>query len=788
MKRVEVSAELRLQGTFSLNERIHWQSFVIARGQALQVAIPSIERLQTCAGEIGHELVFSLEAKRSLRAMSQAEIQIHVIEDRPHYILVLQQTFIPSAWKSVLKPLQLTPRRIGNTLEFETPHVFMLACLIDHLRPLGYQFSAPPSLVPLYDVDEHLLACTTDSGTHNVALYPHQHAGVKWFCSTPALRGLIADEAGCGKTITAAAILSRLIEEGHVRRCLWVVPKNELITQIRDELLQKFELSFYPFTNKSPQQRFGGTSPLYREHALCIVTWSTFIRDWTENLADVLRFPFDMVIFDEVHQAQRGNRTYDAVLNCPAMIRLSLSGTPLPNGKWYEVYNILYCTDPEHTPLEDTLKKRMSAIFKINNPKTSEEEERTYTIANKMLIKTLAAHFSRHTKKDIAKTFPQLREKTLHIQLTENEETVLTWLLEIMSFIIDRWKIAPKGDYQTLKNVFWQDVRGFSSYGPAIFRKRLVDMFQHHTTKPHVQLLFQTHKQKLQMIRQYYQHDLLRPFPKFETCLSYLQTHPEQYVLIFCNSVETAIRLGGTLETQYPQNVRVITGDISNRWQHLPEEERETMSEEMSAILQRINHTTAQKLEDNLDTIHWFWEPYTSLLRLKSLPEMQTIEYRIDEKSYGTKVNSILLVNATTIDICGEFDLTMEETHPIFTTLRDHLAGLPDTEMTLTRESDALRLSLRLTPMFTDTHCRRKRVLISTRKLYQGFNLQIAKTILFYDQPLSISQKEQQIARIQRMGAPYDTINIFSLHCGLDYSITRTLSEKYAQIDHISSS
>jgi len=69
-----------------------------------------------------------------------------------------------------------------------------------------------------------------------------------------ALRFVLADDPGAGKTIMAGLLIRELMVRGDLERCLVVAP-GSLVEQWQDELLSKFNLSFEIFSRDSSRRR-----------------------------------------------------------------------------------------------------------------------------------------------------------------------------------------------------------------------------------------------------------------------------------------------------------------------------------------------------------------------------------------------------------------------------------------------------------------------------------------------------------------------------------------------------
>lgn len=112
------------------------------------------------------------------------------------------------------------------------------------------------------------------------------------------LRFLLADDPGAGKTIMAGLYLKELILRADCERALIVAPGG-LVEQWREELSQKFDLSFEIFNRQMVDDAQGRN--VFAEHPFLIARMDQLSRsdDLVEQLSDVT---WDAVVVDEAHR------------------------------------------------------------------------------------------------------------------------------------------------------------------------------------------------------------------------------------------------------------------------------------------------------------------------------------------------------------------------------------------------------------------------------------------------------------------------------------------------------
>lgn len=654
----------------------------------------------------------------------------------------------------------------SRRFQYFIQHIYTLRSCLKLLTDEGYSLIFSEDIKYL---NEKIFGNLISKVELNVKALPHQ---IDCLEKTIQLGGksLIGDAAGLGKTISAGLIIKHYFDKGIAKRGLWIVPTTPLIKQIVNELGEKFGLRAYGIHgNRESRLGIGKDMSIYQKEPLCVLTWGTFLKDWTDNIAITSRIPFDFIILDEVHRAQRGNVSYNAVLNCDANIRIALTGTPSPNGKFEELYNIMYVIDPFSVrPMFEyyNRKNQLIANFKKHPIDEEDPEETANRMLNELAMRELNSKLIRHTKEEVITSLPKITETQLHVPLIPSEEFIIEKLFEMLSFIIEEWLMDRLNTTLiAARDMIWQDLRRACAYGPITFKHRIAAI--RNGEKMVHKYIKKNFNNILRDIERQYSKKDLREYPKFELICKYLkESDASQNVIIFCDSVKTCIDLGYFLY-QNKIDTRVVTG-IPDSAKSLEEEDIADFKEKLVEIGQK------GKMDDDEidDILEWFWNPFMKIAFLQDIiQDYGEVTYIIDKKRFEA-ISYITLLKSK--------EITFSYPNVKIAKIQKYVDSMIDT----IREIDPkviIRDEYHNTIItFHNNPRKNKRVLVTTNKLSEGCNLQIAQSMVFVDSPLSIRDREQRIARIQRMESPFNEVFLISFMSGLDYSIEENLKEKYA--------
>lgn len=683
------------------------------------------------------------------------------------------------SWKKLVSD---TPSRCVYTFYFYT---FLKAHEI--LLEEGYEFNYDDIISDIFsnneeDVLSELTVKPMPLG--NWAPLPHQIQSADKIKEWNG-RGIIADEAGLGKTVSAVLSLINLYDSMTYKRGIWVVPTVPLVFQITEELYSRFGIRATPITQKIKRaERIGdGQTSIYERESVCVMTWASFRNDWTKNLSNLLNVRFGFAVFDEIHQAKFGSKTFEAIMNFPADIRIGLTGTPLPNGKWEELYNIIYVTNPLLLPtLSYYTQQKIKIQRKIEKNRTDNEsvERKTDRMMNKITNNALSSKIIRHTRKEVETSLPVINEiQPFHVDLEHMENLILDSLFLILEEIISDW-LSDRNNHviEYAKSMIWQDIRRFCAYGGKNIHNRVRSML---TEKKAVYNYIQKHYRKqLQQINKMLGQCPVTEYPKFPKLLQSLKQIPNHHVLLFCDSVLTCIDMAEYLHDN-GFNCKVITGGLNLKNEGSDEsfidenaDVQNTEKERVRSIFEKLNQNGKMDDVETQDNIDWLWSPYSYITNLASKITSGSVSYSIDGKE--------------DVGVCYYVTLKQAETVAIKITNYDRLTNgelnYIDFIKTEIGEIDSNFVSdvknNEIVIMFRNGERKDSRILITTNKLAEGCNLQIAQTVVFFDYPLSIKNREQRLARIHRMGSPYKEIYLVSIICGIEYAVKKTLGEKYS--------
>lgn len=622
-------------------------------------------------------------------------------------------------------------------------------------------------------------------------LKPHQVDAVNEIAMMN-YKGIIGDDAGMGKTIEAGEIIYNLWKDGKANNALWVVPTSPLVKQVLEEMKGRYGLKGVAVTGQSMtrQERLGIETDgrtIYEKHGFIVTTWSMFLRDFTgDEYHEITRkVRIDIIVLDEGHRAQRGNTSYDATLNVSAPYRIMLSGTIMPNGDWRELHSMVSVISPsflmawwyfsgiERKKREEYDNKSFK-IHRSGKAKKIDAGHKAKKHVTKMVLARLMKKVTRHSKDEVSDYLPDLAEVNVHVKPNSDENRVIEILIEILSTTIERWQSLfrfRKSDDQNkrkyfktvenAKNVLWQDLRRFCTHGFFSLNRRM-DAILSGKNKVN-EWLKENYAKDLIKVRDLALNGNIRDQPKNEEVLSVIRRGDPERCLIFNDSVKGCIDLAKEL-VERGMEARVIVGSDDQ----LTREDADKIGQ--SHVID----------DDEIESIlEWFWFPWITISTLARLEGITTMYTSINGKKY----NNIYYVDGHKLG--KTFTITLEWKKKVSGTVFKEILSIID----ILSSSPAITVDAEVPPDKTApgrviisiklTNDKDRRILVATDKLNEGANIQVANLIIFYDQPMSIKQKEQRIARSRRMESMHDSIGLVSLLFGLDYAVSRNLEMKY---------
>jgi superfamily II DNA or RNA helicase len=193
--------------------------------------------------------------------------------------------------------------------------------------------------------------------TLNVSPFEHQvDNAIQFFrCLNP--RGMIADDVGLGKTISAGLIARELLDRQKIESILVVCPKS-LMEQWEEELDSKFEIRAISAVGGDFRQLDGARF------------WITSYHTARNNISAIEARNFDLIIFDEAHAfrnlygAPRPPKTavlfQKALKNSKVRFCIMLTATPIQNRLWdiYSQFDVLCVPQPNPLGPPDEFENR----------------------------------------------------------------------------------------------------------------------------------------------------------------------------------------------------------------------------------------------------------------------------------------------------------------------------------------------------------------------------------------------------------------------------------------------
>lgn len=161
---------------------------------------------------------------------------------------------------------------------------------------------------------------------HKITRYPYQVRTVARFLHELDGSGIVADEAGLGKTIEAGILIEELHHQGVIRNCLILTPAS-LVEQWKERLIEKFSDRFVcPDTLRKAREKPDLILSIHKAKSAFAKILKA--RSW------------DLVIVDECHMLKNAEtENFRFVFSLRKRLCLLLSATPLHN-ELYDLYNL----------------------------------------------------------------------------------------------------------------------------------------------------------------------------------------------------------------------------------------------------------------------------------------------------------------------------------------------------------------------------------------------------------------------------------------------------------------
>jgi superfamily II DNA or RNA helicase len=256
----------------------------------------------------------------------------------------------------------------------------------------------------------------------SVEPFAHQVDDAILFFRRLVPRGLIADDVGLGKTITAGLVARELLDRGRIESLLVVCPKS-LVEQWQEELDSKFSIK--------ASVGIGENFSQLDRHAFWITSYHT-----ARSRIDAIRARhFDLLILDEAHALRNlhGGRQppqvakafeqlmrQDSVRYC-----MMLTATPIQNRLWdiFSLLEILRAPQPNPLGSADTFPTRYIADAGARVLRRGMQEEFRRKVAE-VTVRTRRA--------DTRLVFPEREVKTERLAPLPEEKEYIDAALDII--------------------------------------------------------------------------------------------------------------------------------------------------------------------------------------------------------------------------------------------------------------------------------------------------------------------------------------------------------------------
>ncbi len=253
-------------------------------------------------------------------------------------------------------------------------------------------------------------------------LFPYQIEGVLF--SAAMGRSILADDMGLGKTIQAVAMAQLMKDHMQVQKVLIICPtslKYQWQSEIEKFTSEKSTVVEGNYINR--KFLYNQENSLYK-----ITSYNMAVND----LESINNYQPDLIILDEAQRIKNWQtRVSQSIKKLQSKYALVLTGTPLEN-KIQELYSLVQFVDPL---LLGSLYNFTSAY--------EQKDETGKIIGYKNLneIKGRLKHIMlRRTKKQVLTQLPARIDKTLFIDISNEQKIIHNEYAEIVMKLVARWR------------------------------------------------------------------------------------------------------------------------------------------------------------------------------------------------------------------------------------------------------------------------------------------------------------------------------------------------------------
>lgn len=239
----------------------------------------------------------------------------------------------------------------------------------------------------------------------NASLRPYQIEGVKWlkYLYDNKLGGCLADDMGLGKTLQTIALLSMIYPECDTPTLI-VMPRS---------LLFNWERELDRFAPAITHSTYYGTDRNLKEalKANVILTTYAVVRN---DIMKLKKRKFRCIILDESQNIKNlASQTTMAVQMLDGEYRLALSGTPMENNLT-ELYSLFCFLNPTMFGSAEDFNSSYTIPIQKNGDKD----------ASQSLRRKIFPFIMRRLKRDVLADLPERIDKTIYVEMTEEQHRV----------------------------------------------------------------------------------------------------------------------------------------------------------------------------------------------------------------------------------------------------------------------------------------------------------------------------------------------------------------------------
>lgn len=271
------------------------------------------------------------------------------------------------------------------------------------------------------------------------SLYPYQKDAILFAAS--AGRALIADDMGLGKTVQAIGLISIMNKHFGVEKVLIVCPtslKYQWKTEI--ETFSNHSICVIEGPHYKRKQQYSNDKSLIK-----IASYHSIHYD----LMAISELGIDLIILDESQKIKNWDtRTSQTIKALDSPYALALTGTPLEN-KLQELYSIISFINPYQLgPFYE--------FMRTHELKNEQEKVIGYRNLNQIKEK-LSDTMVRRTKAEVLPQLPKRIDKTIYVDITEEQLSIHNDLYESVCRLVNKWNrnkyLSEKDRHQLLKNL-----------------------------------------------------------------------------------------------------------------------------------------------------------------------------------------------------------------------------------------------------------------------------------------------------------------------------------------------